>query len=266
MSPINSKVTLKVGLFLLFILASCATKKSLFYCTTADTNLKGKIKSIDEKSFKAVYTNSGIITGDRKRQFNFEDDTQKLYDTSGRLSYEIYTKLNDSIHFEMSYKYSGSDTIFKYRKYVQDDTFSLYSKQYFRDKYLITEFAELFGYKTYFWKDKYNRKGKVKVSYVYENNSQTKEINLDSKRIAKYRQGTFSATTYNPDKSIWSILKRSFNQNNDDSTMFISFPKHNDTKNYRYIYEYDENKNWTKQVQYINDTARFVVIREIKYY
>lgn len=259
-------MTSKIGLFLLFILASCSTRKGLFYYNSTELNLKGKIKSIDEKSFKAVYTDSGISLGDRKRQFDFEDDSQKFYDSLGHLSYEIYSKPNDSIHFEISHKYYQGDTIFQYRKYKQADTFSLYKKQYFKDKYLMTEFLEPFGYKTYFWKEKHNKKGKVKVSYVYENNSQTKEINIDSKRIAKYKRAAFSATTYNPDKSIWSVLKKTYNANNDDSTMHISFPKHGDTKNYRYVYDYDTNMNWIKQIQYINDTARFIIVRQIKYY
>ena len=133
MTPLNSIVTSKVGLFLVLISASCSTKKSLLYYNSHESNLKGKIKSVDEKGFKAVYTDSVIIKGDRKRQFDFEDDVQKFYDSSGLLSYEIYTKSNDSIHLEMSYDYSSRDTIFQYRKYKQDETFSLYSKKYFNE-------------------------------------------------------------------------------------------------------------------------------------
>jgi len=266
MSPINSKATSKVALFLLFIFTSCATRKGLFYYNTTASNLSGKIKSIDEKGFQAIYSNAGIITGDRKRQFDFENDIKRSYDSTGRLSYEVYTKSNDSVHLEMSYKYSMSDTIFQYRKYKQEDTFSLYSKKYFIEKYLITEFLEPFGYTTYFWKTKYNRKGKVKASYVYENNSQTREIQLTSKTFTKYHRKSVSETTYNPDKTIWSFSRRTSNTNNDDITMFISFPKDDETKNYRYTYEYDRNKNWIKQIQYINDTVKFILVREIKCY
>lgn len=266
MNPINSNVISKFGLCIVITLASCATKKSLFSYSNDNPNIRGKIKSVDEKGYEAVVNGTTVSLGQRKRQFDFEDDVKRIYDSSGHLVYEVYTKSNDSIHFEMTYSYFENYTVFQSRKYKQDTAFSPYSKKYFNKKYLITEFLEPFGYKTYFWKSKYNRKEQLKLSYVYENNSQTREINLDSKEIVKYSKQTIAATTYNPDKSVWAFLKRTLNSNNGDSTMFISFPKQNETKNYRYIYEYDNNNNWTKQIQYINDTAKFVIIRELKYY
>ena len=131
-------MTSKIGLLLVVVLASCSTRKSLFYYNSADSKLKGKIESVDEKGFQAIYTNAGITAGVRKRQFDFEDDVKKFYDSLGRLSYEVYTQSNDSIHLEMTHKYLGSDTIFQYRKYNPSDTFNLYLKIYLKDKHLIT--------------------------------------------------------------------------------------------------------------------------------
>ena len=253
-------------LFSFLSLASCKTTRDLFYYNNSLPNLKENIKTIDEKGYSALITEKGIILGERKRQFDFEDDVKRNYNSLGNVIQEIYRKSNDSINFELTYKYWGTDTVFVSRKYFQDTVFSPYSIKFLADKYFVTQFSELFGYKTYFWKDKYSRKGRMKFSYVYENNSQAKEIYLDSKRISKYFTNSSISTSYNLDKSIWSILQKTYNLNNDDSTMSISFPKQNKNTTYSYTYEYDSKSNWTKQVQFINDTARFIIVRKIDYY
>ena len=208
-------------------------KKSEKKNDLTEENLKGKVKSIKETTYKAVDKFGQIEKGDvLNNYFNIYNEKgnkieDNFYDSDGNLSskdtYEYDEKgnkieknvydSNGRFHSKYTYKYDEKGNM------IEDNVYDSNGRLYFK--------------KTY----KYDEKG---------NKIEENWYNSDGRLHSKY--------TYKYDEKGNNIEENYYNSNG------RLYEKHT------YKYEYDKNNNWTQRIEYKNTIPHRITEKIIEYY
>lgn len=227
-------------------------------------HLYGKVKSIREICYKAVYKDFVIVKGERAKRANMEAESYTLYDEQGN-------EMEHSI-----YRPDGS---------VQINFVSTYDYR---------------GYKT--TKNSYDSKGALgtKIMYKYDEGGNEIEVNMYAPDGSLYLKTTskndgngnkIEENWYTPDGRLMSKYTNKYDglgnkteqSSYDDGVLNIRYTykvdaNGNDTERNGYDasgnliskniyqYEYDNKRNWTKRIDFENEVPQFVIERGIEYY
>jgi len=227
-------------------------------------HLNGKVKSIREICYKAIYKDGVIIKGERQKRANMEAESFTLYDEKGnQTEYSIFRPDGSlQIKFISSYDYRGykttnnsydsqgnlnTKTIYKYDDGGNEIEVNMYASD--GSLYLKTTF-----------KNDGNGNKTEEIWFTADGSLLSKDIykydGLGNKtEQSSYDDGILDTRyTYKVDENGNDIERNGY----DASGNLVS-------KNI-YQYEYDKKRNWIKRIDFENDIPQLFIEREIEYY
>jgi len=253
-----------------------------------DYNLKGKVKSVRETSYKAIDRFGEIQKGDIIDEFSLFSNYYVLYNNRGNILTEIEYDLDGSIDNKSTYSYDKNNRVLEIIWLNNDGSQDRWISKYDEHGYLVEDK----------W---YEDDGSLYLKYQYVNDNNGNILStscyaadgtLKSKFIKKYDQknNLLEHKEYNSlgeiileqqnryDKSgnrIEKIYKRSdfYNMSlssyDDKNNVIeeIDYSSDGKVKEKRtYSYEYDKKNNWTTKIHYRNGNPLYIIEREIMYY
>ena len=117
-------------IFVALIAFNCSTEK--FENDWTKDNLRGKVKSFTEVSYKVVSRFGNIEKGERERQF-FYFDIQKIYNENGNVIEENKYKSDGRLAFKYTYHYDEKGNRVEKNRYGSDG--KLYWRETFEYEY-----------------------------------------------------------------------------------------------------------------------------------
>lgn len=205
--------------------------------------LKGKIKSVIEISYKAINSDSGEVSkGEREWKRAIHKDSQRKYDVNKNIVEKNRYNADGSLDYKWTYKYDDAGNMVEENDYPDGSLFTKYSYKY-DDAGNVAE------------EEDYDADGKLfdRYSYKYEGNRMVEEINYATDG------SVYSKSTYKYDKSGNMIEKNEYNSKGKlNSTSTFSFDsrdniiKKGGTSAYanRWAYIYDDDGNIVEMDKY----------------
>ncbi len=230
----NVKLLTWVLLALLVGFSSCKPKKKTDW---EKENLKGKVKSYTNFTYKAVEKFGEIQKGER---IDWSDDNyQIIYDNKGNMIEKNGYNSNGNLIYKIIYKYDNKGNKMEYSTYNSNG--NLNNK----------------------WTNKYDSKGNKIESSVYNSDG-----NLGSKYTYKYdsKGNKIEENRYYSDGSL--NYKWTYKYDNRGNKIEKKWYKSDGSLWWKntFKYEYDKHGNWIKQIIYKNDKPYQIVEREYEYY
>jgi hypothetical protein len=254
--------------------------------------LKGKVKSINEVSYKAEFKSDELVLGERKRKilfdeydkylsFNIEGNIvdQKLFNTDGSLVSKFYHKYDSEGNLLEEYWYNSDGSLDQKHiyKYIFDNSDKLVLIELYnasdslikKEAYNYNDSGELTS------KFLYKPDGSLgeKESYKYDINGNLLELlNYDSDDILStktvYKYDSLGKILidewYTPDELMMvTIFEYDSMGNLDIEGVYL--PQSNFSEIKKSVV-FDDNGNWIKRVIYKNRYPSYIVLRDITYY
>ena len=239
-------------------------KKSEKKNDLTEENLKGKVKSIKETTYKAV-DKFGQIKKGNVFYDGFSSPFTIIYNEKGNqikiCRYDKYGKIDN----KNTYKYDEKGNIIEHNTY--DD-----GRLVFKDIYKYDEKGNKIEKNHYY----YDGRLDYKTTYKYDEKGNNIEENIYDYDYDGYG----SKYTYKYDEKGNNIEKNYYGSNGrlDYKNTYKYDEKGNNIEentyyyddrpieNYSYEYEYDKNNNWTQKIQYRNTIPNSITERIIEYY
>ncbi|WP_420287292.1 hypothetical protein VT569_05155 [Flavobacterium psychrophilum] len=279
----QQKIFIFLGFLILFI--SCNSKNEINN-DLKKNNLFGNIKSINKNHYDAtekfgepvklnntsttssliLFNNFGNIMEETEKYYMTLLITKCKYDDNKLLERNLYNE-DGTLSNRTKFKYDEKSNLIEENIYDKQGN----SKLKFVNKYNnLNQIIESHGY--------HENKVTFKIMSIYDSaGNKIREKAFDCKENIFYRDETFR---YDENKNIISSI--SFNDYGTFKTNMISNMKYDDYNNIildsfkneldgrkgsnTYKYEYDSEKNWTKQVKFKNGKPIKIIEREIDYY
>jgi len=278
------KKTQLIFLSILTIFLFNFTKEIIVKNDLDKMNLKGKVKSIKEVSYKALVKSEKIVKG-KKERFQSYDEMDKLFMfneqgneierkefySEGSLN-ERYTKLyNKEGNLLETVVYNADGSFFYRATYIYDENNRCIECKGAESKwiYKYNELGNLIEeYKYYILGDEMENK----KTYEYDKNnnkiseSSYSEDSLDykwtykydeNKKLIEFNEGTDGVFNY---KWIYKYDKKG-NLIEEDKYSFGLLQ----TKSI-YKYDFDKRGNWIKRIRFIGKLPKYILEREIIYF
>lgn len=210
---------------------------------TIKDELKGKIKSVIEISYKAINCDSGeVVKGEREWKHANSRDSQKKYDENKNMVEKNSYFSDGSLDYKWTYEYDKSGNMVEENDYPEGVLITRYAYQY-DDAGNMTEESD------------FDSNGKLfdKYSYKYDGKNLIEEINYDSDGSVIFR------SAYKYDKSGNLIEKNEYNSKGglSDTSTYAYDDKDNMTKKggtssnaCRWTYSYDKDGNMFEKFRY----------------
>lgn len=287
----------KVIVLLIAVMAmfACVNEKSTTLKVESDIskeNLNGDIASVLTKSFIAVNENGEIVSAGIGGRSNYLNNNLKKYnsdgfcieeqkynknggvskfenrhDKNGKLLERRAFRLENKIIFTLNYSYDTKGNNIETKRIDAKGETSGHWKKKFDSQNFLEEYTDMESDSTVRYIIKYNNdslgnvldrtrftsKGQQLHKLVYKYDDKYRVI-----KEVEYYQPIFSYPSYT----------KEFKYN--DKDLPIVEKAINNTRKYENVwtfeYKYDEHDNWIQQIQFKDDTAKFIVTRLIKYY
>ena len=258
-------------------------------------NLKGKVKSIQQISYKAM-DNGGVIQkgekGSLSDQSSVNSDFSMQFDDTARTVKEVFYNVKDltinhryddtknieiveqsessgKVFFKNTYKYNDRG------KVIEETMTQIFKDNVSFDNKFILKYDEKGNLieKSYYssrYKDEsksiytYDSKGKLisKADYNEKNilwNKETYKVDTKGNIIER--------NYYKPDcVAIAHTFILKYDSNNNVIQKEYYQPAGKLSKTYSYKYEYDKTGNWVKRIDFENGKATFILERQLEYY
>ena len=260
-------------------------------------NLKGKVRSVEQVSYKAI-DNGGVITKGVKEnnsQGCVNGDFLMQFDASGRETKETYYdemkimmvlnhKFNDALKiediekteetnkvvYEYTYKYNAKGKVLELKTTQNcSDNTSYNNKSVFKydtsDKLIETNIYVNGG-----------AKSQGKTLFTYDSRgvlSERQAYNEDGKPWFKY---TFKYDDKGNqlEENAWTLDNRKidktfvykYDSNNNVIQKDLFQPAGKLSKSFTYKYEYDKTGNWIKRTDFIDNKVTYILERQLVYY
>ena len=232
----------KIILVILSVLCLVSCNQSEKKNDLTEENLKGKVKSIKETTYKAIEKFGQIEKGDvlvDSSAVYTDYGRFKIYNEKGNKIEENRYNSDGSLYYKVTYKYDGKGNKIEVNHYDSNGSLILkYTYKYDENGNKIEEC----------W---YNEDGSLIVKFTpkYDENGNMMEVN-----------------NYDSDGS----LHKKFTYKYDEKGNKIEINNYNsdgrlDSKT-TYKYEYDKNNNWTQRIEYKNTIPNSITERIIEYY
>jgi hypothetical protein len=278
------KIIAAFALFATFTLSAQSPKSSEF---------QGRVKSVEEHSFKAKQSKGVISRGKRAREYSTDYDFKMEYDSIGRPSKRTWISMKGNIIKVLYYTYDSTGLLVN-EKSEDGDNNPLFTFTYHRE---------------------FNASGKlttmmvsastVSKSTVYHYTYDDKNNQFESRQTGEGNQilnletRTFNAKSqitrqyiYNANNTLWGYEEYNYDEEgnciqktlyNDKKEIIIIYRwKYEDKKillryevcgntgmnceTWIYRYEYDQTGNWIQRIEFRNGKLMFVKEREIIYW
>lgn len=254
----------------------------------ADLSLRGKVKSVTEKQFHAVVSESGDIEKGSFFRTNGEwDFTERFnkkgmftsisfldrdgdtiskslyeYDADGHLATKSF--YDPALKMKSMYEYDSRGRVKMVCDYDGDGDLMLATSTEYNDENRIetsTTFNKQGNYLQQSISQK-NKRGFV-TDYKYYNEERKlgnwrKEVHTDDGRLVEM-------TVLNQDETVAFMVKYEYNKQG-DLTMSVPISENDEYIADRYLYEYDKKSNWRRRIHFKGDSAYSVTERIIEYY
>lgn len=268
----NCFLHIKAFLIVLFIsTSSCSLNKK--DNDWAEENLRGKVKSLSEISYKAVEKFGEIKTGNRERDSWSENDRLIIFDQKGNKIEENIYASDGNLRKKYTFEYDNLGNLSKKNRYNFDG--SLYEKH----TYEYDDKGNLVIDNSY-WSD---GSLKIKLTYKYDNIGNVikeQKYRSDGTLLKKYRyqyDNKGNLVKKNRHESDGIIIIRPsqttiwmWTYKYDDKGNIIEVKEYDSVGNLdnvkNFKYEYDSKGNWVKRIDFINEKPKYILIREHKYY
>ena len=197
----NNNVKIRMKYYIVFlitlIIQSCSNQK-VENDWTKD-NLKGKVLSYSEFSYKAEERFGSIVKGARKRNHNMKTDVQKKYDENGKTLKTVWYNSDGSVKNMDTYKYDNGNMIEKSWYKSEDLIEGKYTYKYEKVNIIEKSWYKSGGRLENKYTFKYDEKGNM-----IERNSYSLSTGLNYKYTFKYDEkgSVIEKNWYNPDGSL----------------------------------------------------------------
>jgi hypothetical protein len=259
-----------------------------------ELNLNGKVKSVREISYKAIYNLGEIIKGERQREQKFDWDKYILFDTVGNKIEKYFYYSSGSLYIKYTFEYNNKGILTGISKFNSDSTLNRSSVYKYDDNENLIEInrykpdksldkKSIYKYddnRNLIEENEYKSDGSLDVrkTYKYDSNGDlikseayhSKEFlsKLNKKSIYKYDNNgnKIEENTYNFNDSLIEESIYEFDENRN----LIKLKRYDYeegldlSKTYRY--EYDNNKNWINKIVFHKEVPKYILEREIEYY
>lgn len=275
-----------------FLIGSCSIGKKENDWT--ELKLNGKVKSIKEISYEAVYRFGEIAKGKKKGIPNsYINDKYLLFNQKGNKIEEIEYKSDGSIKSKRLYNYDDKNYLIGKNSNKSDGSnFSKSTYTYNEKGKLIENITDSLDFrtKTIFKYDNrnnlidkswYSKNGSLSGKYTYkyntkdyktEKNSYSREGNLKSNKKYKYDSKN-NLVEENKYDSKGSHSRRTRYTYNEKGYLIEVKSYHSDGSialNYIYKYndkiDFDKKDNWIRKLMLIDDIPEYIIEREIIYF
>lgn len=257
--PLQNLIVMKKLIIQLFIFSILATPGFCQYSDQFKLNLKGKVKSINEKTFQIVHAGDASTSGKIEQWFlnSFNEQGNKILD--------IKLKPDSTVDKKYSYSYNIEDRREEMAIYTADDLLNL------KIVYQYDKLGNLTEDNSY---DNNNRPLKKKV-YLYDNKGNIMEeniLNTDGELIQKYRYVYNSSNQkaeinkYKASGELEQRVTRKYDNKGNETEVSEFSPEGNLISTTTNLYQFDRRENWLKKTSYINNLPVSVVERVITYY
>lgn len=284
----KTSLFISFGLLLLF---SCNTNNNINKIIKSDLaseNIKGKVYSLKEFSYKAVEIYGSVTKGSRIRRNTLENDFYNIYDRYGRKIEEgKYDNYSDGgLLYKIIYTYDNKEILIEGNYFNTNDIF-LRKETYLYDKFgsmiekISTNFDGSFGGKSTF---KYDAFGNKNEEIIYSSPNQSSKITYQYDSIRnKIEENHYNITgvlhasiKYKYDKQRLMIEEENENKLYNTTTTYkydINGNKIEENSEGSFLgeklifkYDYDKYHNWTRQVVFKENKPIYIIEREILYY
>lgn len=221
-------------MFCLFSCDTTAQKKN----DLQRQNLKGKVKSVKQFSYEVV-EKFGEITKGINIGWSEDDNSLSLYDDKGNLIEENLYNYDRILLLKYKNQYDDKGNLIEGNWYNPDGTLGFKSKYQYNDKgnKIEENWYDSDGKLIGKVKVQYDEKGNVIEETRYNSNG---KLSSKSKYLYDDEGNKIEENWYNADGILGS--------------------------KYKYQYKYDQQGNWTEQIEYENDIPQKIKERTIEYY
>ena len=256
-------------------------------------NLKGKVKSVQQKAYKAIEVDGLIQTGEKTIMpgyLSVNADFLMQFDDSARTISEIYPTTPDTFQLHHYYRTKNTELIIhqtRVKDHYQDYRYKYKGDGTIEERTEYTKRGEdVWDHITTY---KYNaagkpiesstglRKEKARVKTVYQYDSKGFLcVRSDYKKDTLVYKETFKndakgnvleRTYYATDcKSIDHVFIYEYDVNKNVIRKDYMKPEGKLSMRYLYEYEYDKYGNWTRRIDSQNGKKLYVIERQLEYY
>lgn len=253
-----------------------------------DVALRGKVKSVTEKQYHAVLSETGdVVKGSFFRMDGEWDYTEKFnskgmftsvsfldrdgdtiskriyeYDEDGKLATKSF--YDPSLKVKSQYEYDASGRVKLVYDFDADGDLMVATTTEYNDDNRI-ETTTKFNKQGKYLEQSVSQKNKLGfvTDFKYYNNERKlgnwrKEVHADDGRLLEM-------TVLNQDESVAFMVKYEYNKQGD----LVTCSPYSEDEEYiadRYLYEYDKKSNWRRRIHFKGDSAYSVTERIIEYY
>ena len=182
-SPSSFKTTNNIYIVLIiFVIPNFTLSCGNHHNDLQDYNLRGKVKSVRETSYKAFDKFGEIQKGDITDEYNLFNNYYALYNTKGNLLTEIEYKIDGSIDYKSTYLYDKNDRVSEIIGINNDGSQDKWVSKYDESGYLVED-------------NWYEDDGGLYLKYLYANDNKGNALSqscysddgtMKSKYIHKY--------------------------------------------------------------------------------
>lgn len=259
----KNKATMKSKTFFAFVLplltlANCGNSSKIGN-DLKELKLNGRIKSIKESSFEAVEKFGEISKG------NIVSSEYLLFNREGNKTEENSYKPDRSLNSRSTYEYDDKGNQIKVNSYKPDGSLG------FRDTFEYDDKGnqiELNSYKpdgslNLRWTFEYDDKGNQ-----IELNAYKSDGSLDFRHTSEYddKGNEIELNAYESDGSLNSKWTYKYDDKGNRIEASAYYSDRGLIPEITYQYEFDEQKNWIKQIVFENGIPKKIIEREIEYY
>lgn len=216
------------------------------------------VTSYDHENYvvsKSSYSGDNIL--DQKSVYTYDD--------LGHVVEVNAFNANDQVNNRHTYEYDGEGRTVLECSYFADSTYEWKRSYRYNDR----------GQVVMMHRDDADSRFDCTYVYKYNDNHQLEEeIVKDADRIFNKRYvysydkrgNRTMEESYNSRAKLYSRIAYMYNKKGDKISMNELYLGHEKNDGYSYTYVYDKEGNWTRRVEYYNDTPKFLVVREIEYH
>lgn len=253
----------------------CFQLISLISCTSSIPEIKsldkidfnGHVKTIIEKSYLISFDShtENIKVIRRARKINDDDDFVILFDQLGNIINWIYMNNQDDTTKRIIFEYNKENILhFKYEMNSNGDLTKVSEFQFDKKTKIFHETetdgnGTILNRRQYIY-NKYNRIKRELCSFAIGDLSHSIDYRYDQKiRL-------IAIDYFLPDKLPLKKIRYNLDSQNNIMEEITISGDNFDSIRWKYEYEYDNQKNWIKRLDYYEGNPRYLIERKIEYF